>query len=263
MASQYLINTIQGYENYIEQNGIDEKVVEAYVLASATALNDEKDIKYGLKVSARAKEVIESLVRGLTGGSIWELEKFSFENKTWYDILDSHYEVLKYEAQNKVLDSYLMYLEKKREPKERFYMPKRKQFQKFDLIGAYQGAIDDLYDIICVSMPPGTGKTTLLKFFNSAVIGWFPNDYNLFYSHSGDITRMYYDGVYQMVSNNLEYTWNEIFPNLSITSTNAKMQQFNVGKYKPFPSLQTASVGSENAGKVRASKFLFVDDMFT
>ena len=261
MASQYLINTIQGYENYIEQNGIDEKVVEAYVLASATALNDEKDIKYGLKVSARAKEVIESLVRGLTGGSIWELEKFSFENKTWYDILDSHYEVLKYEAQNKVLDSYLMYLEKKREPKERFYMPKRKQFQKFDLIGAYQGAIDDLYDIICVSMPPGTGKTTLLKFFNSAVIGWFPNDYNLFYSHSGDITRMYYDGVYQMVSNNLEYTWNEIFPNLSITSTNAKMQQFNVGKYKPFPSLQTASVGSENAGKVRASKFLFVDDM--
>ena len=140
-------------------------------------------------------------------------------------------------------------------------MPKRKQFAKFGLIDAYQGAIDDLYDIICVSMPPGTGKTTLLKFFNSAVIGWFPNDYNLFYSHSGDITRMYYDGVYQMVSNDLEYTWNEIFPDLKITSTNAKMQQFNIGKYKPFPSLQTASVGSENAGKVRASKFLFVDDM--
>ena len=39
------------------------------------------------------------------------------------------------------------------------------------------------------------------------------------------------------------------------------MQQFNVGKYKPFPSLQTASVGSENAGKVRASKFLLIDDM--
>lgn len=261
MASQYLINTIQDYENYILRNGIDEQVVEAYVLASGTALNEEKDIEYGLKVSARAKEVIERLVRSLTGGSIWELEKFSFENKTWYDILDSHYEVLKYEAQNKVFDSYLMYLEKKREPKERFYMPKRKQFQKFDLIGAYQGAIDDLYDIICVSMPPGTGKTTLLKFFNSAVIGWFPNDYNLFYSHSGDITRMYYDGVYQIVSDSDEYTWHDIFPDLKVTGTNAKMQQFNVGKYKPFPSLQTASVGSENAGKVRASKFLLVDDM--
>ena len=33
------------------------------------------------------------------------------------------------------------------------------------------------------------------------------------------------------------------------------------GKYKPFPSVQCTSVGSKNAGKVRASKFLLVDDM--
>lgn len=39
------------------------------------------------------------------------------------------------------------------------------------------------------------------------------------------------------------------------------MQQFNVGKYKPFPSLQTTSVGAKSAGKVRASKFLLTDDM--
>lgn len=51
------------------------------------------------------------------------------------------------------------------------------------------------------------------------------------------------------------------FPNLSVTSTNAKMEQFNIGKYKPFPSVQCTSVGSKNAGKVRASKFLLVDDM--
>lgn len=262
MASIELQKAVQGYENYINVHGIDEDVINAYTLAAQSSLATEKDVEYGLKVSARAKNLIDDFVLRLTdGGSVWELEKFAFENKTWYDILDKRYDILRVEAQNKVLDSYLLYLEKKREPKERFYMPKRKQFAKFGLIDAYQGAIDDLYDIICVSMPPGTGKTTLLKFFNSAVIGWFPNDYNLFYSHSGDITRMYYDGVYQMVSNDLEYTWNEIFPDLKITSTNAKMQQFNIGKYKPFPSLQTASVGSENAGKVRASKFLFVDDM--
>ena len=262
MASIELQKAVQGYENYINVHGIDEDVINAYTLAAQSSLATEKDVEYGLKVSARAKNIIDDFVLRLTdGGNVWELEKFAFENKTWYDILDKRYDILRVEAQNKVLDSYLLYLEKKREPKERFYMPKRKQFAKFGLIDAYQGAIDDLYDIICVSMPPGTGKTTLLKFFNSAVIGWFPNDYNLFYSHSGDITRMYYDGVYQMVSNDLEYTWNEIFPDLKITSTNAKMQQFNIGKYKPFPSLQTASVGSENAGKVRASKFLFVDDM--
>lgn len=261
MSSQYLQNKVSEYENYIARKGIDESVIDAMSMAAEVAILQEKDVKYGLTVSKRSKELIESFVFGQTGGTLWNLEKFSFQHKTWYEILDKFYSVLLLEAKNRVVDSYLLYLEKKREPKERFYAPKRKQFNKFGLIQAYQGAIDDLYDIICVSMPPGTGKTTLLKFFNSAVIGWYPNDYNLFYSHSGDITRMYYDGVYQMVSDTDEYTWDEIFPDLHVTSTNAKMQQFNIGKYKPFPSLQTASVGSENAGKVRASKFLLVDDM--
>lgn len=256
-----LQRAVDSYENYITRKGIDESLINAYVEASRVGLVTEKDREYGLKVSARAKQLIEQFVFDKTGGNAWQLEKFAFENKTYYDILDTLYDVLLCEAQNKVFDSYLLYLEKNREPKERFYAPKRKQFQKFGLIEAYQGTIDDIYDIVCVSMPPGTGKTTLLKFFNSAVIGWYPKDYNLFYSHSGDITRMYYDGVIQMVTDSDEYTWNNIFPELKVTSTNAKMQQFNVGKYKPFPSLQTASVGSENAGKVRASKFLLVDDM--
>lgn len=261
MASESLIKAIHSYENFISAHGISEDVINAYVQATKVALQTEKDREYGLKVSNRAKQIVNQFIFDKTGGTPWDLEKFSFNHKTYYDILNTYYDILLCEAQNKVFDSYLLYLERNREPKERFYAPKRPQFQKFGLIEAYQGTIDDIYDIVCVSMPPGTGKTTLLKFFNSAVIGWFPKDYNLFYSHSGDITRMYYDGVYQMVSDSDEYTWHDIFPELKVTGTNAKMQQFNVGKYKPFPSLQTASVGSENAGKVRASKFLLVDDM--
>lgn len=164
-------------------------------------------------------------------------------------------------ARARIFNDYLLFLEHKREPRKMFYKPKIKQFEKFQLIESYQGMLDDKYDILCISMPPGTGKTTLLKFFHSAVIGWFPDDYSLFYSHSSDITRMYYDGVYQMVDDSLEYAWHDIFPDLKITSTNALMQQFNVGKYKPFPSLQTTSVGAKSAGKVRASKFLLTDDM--
>lgn len=256
-----LQRAVNEYENFISAHGISEDVLNAYVQATKVALQTEKDREYGLKVSNRAKQIVNQFIFDKTGGTVWDLEKFSFEHKTYYDILNTYYDILLCEAQNKVFDSYLLYLERNREPKERFYAPKRPQFQKFGLIEAYQGTIDDIYDTVCVSMPPGTGKTTLLKFFNSAVIGWFPKDYNLFYSHSGDITRMYYDGVYQMVSDSDEYTWHDIFPDLKVTGTNAKMQQFNVGKYKPFPSLQTASVGSENAGKVRASKFLLVDDM--
>lgn len=261
MASQELLKEISNAEKYIAMHGADIDAVNAFHTYVFWANEKDNDIETALKIAPRAKELMNQYVINGAGGDIWELEKFCFANKTGHEMVDKWYEILKLEAQNRILDSYLLYLEKNRVPRERFYAPKRKQFAKFGLIDAYQGAIDDKYDIVCVSLVPGSGKTTLLKFFNSAVIGWFPKDYNLFYSHSGDITRMYYDGVMQMVTDNQEYTWHEIFPDLQVTSTNAKMQQFNVGPYKAFQSLQTTSVGAESAGKVRASKFLFVDDM--
>lgn len=256
-----LQNAVKNYENYIQVHEIDEQVINAYVDASTVAIKTEKDIPYGLQITKRAKEIIEQFCIKNAGGTIWDLEKYAFTNKTKYELIDKFYDVILLEAQNKVVDSYFRYIEKNREPKERFYMPRRKQLIKIGLMDALQGMIDDKYDILCISLIPGAGKTTIEKFFNSAVIGWFPKDFNLFYSHSGDITRMYYDGVYDIVTNTDEYTWGEIFPNLKVTGTNAKMEQFNVGKYKPFPSVQCTSVGSKNAGKVRASKFLLVDDM--
>ena len=261
MASQSLISTVDSYENYIERNGKDEQVINDYVDACSVAINGEKDIEYGLQLTKRAKELIEGFCTAKTGGTIWDLEKYAFAHKTTYELINKKYEVLLLEAQNKIVDSYFQYIEKKREPKDRFYMPRRKQLIKIGLVDALQGMIDDKYDILCVSLVPGAGKSTIEKFFHSAVAGWFPKDYSLFYSHSGDITRMYYDGVYDIVTNDDDYAWHDIFPKLSVTSTNAKMEQFNIGKYKPFPSVQCTSVGSKNAGKVRASKFLLVDDM--
>lgn len=261
MASKQLINAVNGYENYIKKNGIDEQVINAYADACSVAINGEKDVEYGLQLTERAKDIIERFCKDKTGGTIWDLEKYAFDHKTTYDLINKKYEILLLEAQNKIVDSYFQYIEKKREPKDRFYMPRRKQLIKIGLVDALQGMIDDKYDILCVSLVPGAGKSTIEKFFHSAVAGWFPKDYSLFYSHSGDITRMYYDGVYDIVTNDDDYAWHDIFPNLSVTSTNAKMEQFNIGKYKPFPSVQCTSVGSKNAGKVRASKFLLVDDM--
>ena len=261
MASQSLISTVDSYENYIERNGIDEQVINAYVDACNVAVNGEKDIKYGLQLTNRAKAIIEQFCMAKTGGTIWDLEKYSFDNKTRYDLIDKYYEPVLLEAQNKVVDSYFQYIEKKREPKDRFYMPRRKQLLKIGLVDGLQGMIDDKYNILCISLIPGAGKTTIEKFFATAVIGWYPKDFNLFYSHSGDITRMFYDGTLDIVTNADDYAWSEVFPNLSVTRTDAKMEQFNVSKYKPFPSMQCTSVGSKNAGKVRASKFLLVDDM--
>lgn len=177
------------------------------------------------------------------------------------DAVDVIWALRKFEAQNRQLDSYLLYLERKREPKDKFYQPKRKQFMKLGLIQALQEMIDDSCDLLCISMPPGTGKTSLGRFFITGVIGWWPDEYNLFFSHSDGITRKYYDDALRIVTDNLEYAWNEIFPDLKVNHQNAKAQEFNVGKEKMFNSLQCSTRGSNNAGQVRASKFLVVDDM--
>ena len=379
-----------------------------YVLDVAHKLRDD--------ILSEIKERVEKSMRD-PGNE--KLQKKTNERVTL--LYGLYWNILLMEARNRQVDAYFLYLEKNREPKEKFYQPRRSVLLKHGIIQGFQDLIDDKLDILCISMPPGTGKaqplyskvltptgfrpmgdihvgdkvidgngyessvigvypqgiksiyeitiadgskcrcsgehlwkvgvheeygiyehyifntlflmyhrefeyyipkyekldvkkleevgydksvigkygidyllenikyvgdeecqcimidspchlyitddyiithnTTAEKYFHSGVIGWYPKDYSLFYSHSGDITRMYYDGVYQIVTDAQEYTWGEIFQGLQVTSTNAKSQQFNVGKYKPFPSLQTTSVGAESAGKVRCSRLLLVDDM--
>ena len=173
---------------------------------------------------------------------------------------DLYWRTLLFEAPY-LFDSYLLYLEKNRIDKERFYAPKQKQLNKHGLIEALQDLEDDKLDILSISMPPGTQKTTLEKFFASWVIGRHPDDYSLFFSHSGDITRMFYDGVLDITTNSSEYTWNEIFPEVHLQETNAKRETINFNKYKPFSNLQCTSVGAKNAGKVRCNKYLYCDDL--
>lgn len=260
MSSIELKNTINDYENYIKANGINEEVIDAYIQATTVALQNEKDIKYGLKLSARTKELIEILILDLTGGSVWALDSYCNKNKVKYEILNKYYEVLKLEAPH-LFHSYLLYLEKDREEKDKFYAPKMEQLNKHGLIEAMQDLEDDKLDILSISMPPGTQKTTLEKFFCSWIIGRHPKDYSLFFSHSSDITRMFYDGVLDITTNATEYTWNEIFPDVHLQATNAKAETINFDKYKPFPNIQCTSVGSKNAGKVRCNRYLYCDDL--
>lgn len=262
MVSKELQTRSSEYKSYLADNGYDHQVIGYLVQAVQTALSIEKDREYGLELSRFGKGIIDKHIYEATnGGYVWALYENLRQNGRTYIAIDDYFTFLLLEAQNQVFDSYMLYLEKNREPRERFYLPKRKQFLKIGLIQGYQATLDDEIDILGVSVIPGAGKTTLLKFFLSGVAGWFPKDFNLFFSHSSEITRMFYDGTLDIVTNGEEYLWHDIFPDLQVTGTNAKMGQFNIGKYKPFPSVQTTSVGSENAGKVRASKFLLVDDM--
>lgn len=259
MASKDLIEAVTGLENYISANGVTDKAIEVYCNACNTAIVDEKDVEYGLTLTKSAKGIIEDFTRQLSGMSIYDLDSYCNQKKVSYEILEQWYGLLKLEAPY-LFHSYLLYLEKNRVEKDKFYFPKMEQLNKHGLIQAMQDLEDDRLDYLSISMPPGTQKTTLEKFFASWIIGKHPSDYSLFFSHSSDITRMFYDGVLDITTSD-EYLWSDIFPDVKLRDTNAKAEKLDFGKYKPFYSLQCTSVGSKNSGKVRCNRYLYCDDL--
>ena len=250
---------IDDCEKYISQNGIDENIIETYYNVCQLAKN-ENEIDTMLKCTARTKELIEKACMRDIGIDIFELEKYTFNNNIDNDLVNRYFDTLLLEAPH-LFHSYLLYLEKDREESERFYQPKMKQLNKYGLIQAMQDLEDDKYNRLCISMPPGTQKTTLEKFFCSWIIGKHPKDYSLFFSHSNEITGKFYKGALDITTDDKEYKWNVIFPNLPLQSTNAQAQEANFGKYKAFSSIQCSSIGAKNAGKVRTNRYLYCDDL--
>ena len=244
----------------IAEKGIALEYVSALFQYGKYAFEHDGAERYGLKTIRYARECLEKRIDGGVGRNVWQLLAYSRQMDAEIPEVTLYFEILLYEAQHKVLDSYLLYIEKDRPPKDRFYLPRRKCFLKIGIIQALQDLIDDKLDILSISLPPGTGKTTVEMFFHSALLGWYPDDFSLFYSHSGDITKMYYNGVLNILTSD-EYCWGEIFPDHKVYTTDAKREQIHIDKYQPFASLQTTSVGAKNAGKVRAGLFLLCDDI--
>ena len=174
---------------------------------------------------------------------------------------DLYYKYLLFEARSYQVDSGLLYLEKNRILKERFYQPRRNVFLKHNIIGSLQDLMDDKLDIFALSVPPGCGKSTLEDFFLSLVGGWFPNDFNLSSAHSSILTRSLYDGVLEIINDPVEYTWHEIFPNVEIQGTNAKETTVNLERNGRFKTWTFRSIDGSLTGATRCNRFLTADDL--
>lgn len=160
--------------------------------------------------------------------------------------------------EHKDFDSYLLYVEKNRDPEDRYYQPRRNKI--YWLVQKMQRLIDDELDILSISMPPGTGKTTLGEFFISFVMGHYPNTPNLMSSHSGFMTRMFYDAVLNIITSN-EYCWGDVFPDIVFEGNNAKEETINLGRWQPFKTLTCRPIRGSLTGVTRCEGFLYVDDL--
>ena len=208
--------------------------------------SENKEIRdYAMKISKYAHEMAAYMAAQTGSGG--------FDDLYWKYLL--------LEAQNYQVDSGLLYLEKNRLPKERFYEPRREVFVKHQIIQSLQDLMDDKLDIFGLSVPPGCGKSTLEDFFLSLVGGWFPNDFNLSSAHSSILTRSLYDGVLEIINDPVEYTWHEIFPTVQLTNTNAKETTVNLERNGRFKTWTFRSIDGSLTGATRCNRFLTADDL--
>ena len=156
-------------------------------------------------------------------------------------------------------DSYLLFVEWNREPRKKFYVPRRVVLKQ--VVDAMQELADDKLDILAISMPPGTGKTTLALFYLTWLAGKYPDLPILTGSHSNNFIRGAYDECLRILEPQGEYLWGEAFPGIGVCDTNAKDCRIDVGSKKRFQTLQFTSVGTGNAGLYRAATLLYADDL--
>ena len=210
---------------------------------------ENKEVRqYAMQISKYVHEMAD-FVAGNTGSG-----KFN----------ELYYKLLLLEARNYNIDSYFLYVEKNREPDRKFYFPRRKKFIQFGITQAIQDLLDDKLDLLTISMPPGSGKSTAGIFLLSGVMGWWPEEPNLASAHSGILTRSFYDGVSQILNPDGEYTWHEIFPNVKFSvrgDLNSKEQTINVGEPKRFKSLTCRAINASLTGATRCEKILYADDL--
>ena len=156
-------------------------------------------------------------------------------------------------------DSYLQYVEWGRSPEKKFYMPRRKQLRPF--VQAVQDLADDKLDLVCGSLPPGVGKSTLSIFALTWFGGKYPDAPILTGSHSNSWVRGAYDECLRVMDAKGEYLWQDVFPGVQVSSTNAKDCRIDLGKRKRFETLEFTSIGTGNAGLYRAQTLLYCDDL--
>lgn len=168
-------------------------------------------------------------------------------------------ETLLLEAQFQRFDSYMQYIELDRDPEKRFWLPRRKQL--LPVVEAIQDLIDDKLDILSISLPPGTGKSTLEVFLHSMIVGAYPDNPSLASGHSGILTNSIYEGVLGIINDRSEYLWHDVYPDVKQVITNAKEQTIDINKKHRFSTLTCRAIGASLTGATRCEKFLTADDL--
>lgn len=229
-----IINAIQ------KLNPEYETLNDLFGMARAVFEEDDMELPYALKLTKYVKDMVAYLP---TSNSLNEL----------------YWNILLWEAPF-LFESFLLYMEKNRSPKRKFYEPRAKTLKI---------VVDDLQDLeegeiefYGLSMPPRVGKSTICIFFLSWIAGRNPNLHNAMGGHSGILAKGFYKEFLNLVTSP-EYTYNEIFPDVILESKSAEEFTINLNDADRFATLTCRGIDGTWTGAVDISTggYLYVDDL--
>lgn len=156
-------------------------------------------------------------------------------------------------------DDFMTALEYFRAPKDQFWQPRRKHL--LAICEALQELEDDKLDELFLSMPPRVGKTTLIMFF---VIWQMCRDMegtSIYCTYTKDVATKFYDGILEVLTDDMTYALEEIFPKAKIASTNAEMGAISLGRRRRYPGIINRSITAGLNGLCDASRYIVIDDI--
>ena len=217
-----------------------ETLRDLFDMARAVYKEDNAELSYCLKITSYVKKVIPLL------------EKSDALNGLYWD-------VLLWEAPNR-FESFLLYMEKNRPYKKKFYEPR---MNPLSIVAQdLQDLEDGKYDFYGLSMPPRVGKSTICIFFYAWIIGRRPASHNAMSGHSGILADRFHNDLIKLTENE-EYTFHEIFPDVQLVSKSSEKNELYYDAVESFATTTCRGIDGTWTGAVDISEdgYLYVDDL--
>lgn len=241
------------FNKLVRDNPTDVKLVEAALSACANATaNDDGTFN----TTGEDNEFAFKSAMNLYNVCLWNIANTRNldEKRKWVALAKSS---LLYLA-HKYFDSFMLYLEFDRRPDKRFYAPRRKQLKR--IVDGFQDVADGKIDLLTVSQPKRTGKTTLGLMFVIWRAGLLPDKSCLLAGRGDSLVKSFYDECLNIMQDKATYNYWDVFPGCTIANTNADQKTIDLNSKKRFSSIVCKSLSGQMTGVVEASNILYIDD---
>lgn len=158
-------------------------------------------------------------------------------------------------------DCFLRYIEWDREPSKKFYMPRRMVLHP--IVSSFQEVADGKLDLLTVSQPKRTGKSTIGTWFGLFLGGRAPNSSSILCGAGNDLVKSFYNGMLDVLQKPEEYLFFDVFPKAKLIGTNADEKTIHLEKKKRFATFTCRSIDGALTGSTEATKdgFMYLDDL--